>query len=268
MDDILLKNAAYWVDADVKTRIIMSTLILAVCYLLRWWLDDWIKPYLPTQIFLFGSIAIAVLYGYVPAVISLVVGWMLGLYYFVEPYGQLTPASIFDIVITVNEFAEGLAGIALIEYLQRTRYSRRLNLLVSESRYRSLLRLDNHRVHQQRQAGRALRQIADVFSHLDRALLLIDPDGRVHALPLFERMTQGAIPMEGNDWLDAVHVDNRQHIADETQSVIQGKKENCPVRFRFAGTAEGTAFIDCEFRSLPVGAHQHAFALLLKPQPA
>ena len=182
---MLLKNAAHWVDSSVKVRAVHTLLIVAACFLFRSAADNFLRPSLPTEIFVFGSLIVAFLYGYVPALVSLVAGWLLGLYFFVEPEGQLSSISALDLSLTANSLVTGLVGIGMIEYLQRTRYSKRLMLMVSESRYRSLLKLDNHRVHHQRQSTRALRQISDIFSHLDRVLVWFDHERKPWLQPLF-----------------------------------------------------------------------------------
>lgn len=246
---------------------LISLLIIAACFFVRSMLDDWLKPYFPTQFFFIGSILIAVLYGYLPASISLVVGWLLGIYYFIEPYGEFSAASTYDIIVTGNNFVTGIAGIVLVEYLQRTRYSRRLNLLVSESRYRSLLRLDNHRIHQQRQVNRAMHQISEFVVHLERALLVISPDREVQYLPGLTRLLSGRAAPREADWRGLIHSDDRDAVEVALQPVLEGQAVKCDLSFRLAGR-DPDLRVECEFRALPVGAHKTAYALTLKPTEA
>ena len=261
---MLLKNSARWVGTSVKTRLIRTALIVAACFLFRSTADDYLRPYLPTEIFLLGSLVVAFLYGYKPALISLVSGWLLGLYFFVEPEGQLSSISTLDLILTANSFVTGLAGIAMLEYLQRTRYSKRLMLMVSESRYRSLLKLDNHRVHHQRQSTRALRQISDIFSHLDRVLVLFDHERKPWLQPLFMESVNYSRGLPASQWLSLIHADDRARVEKGLSIVLDGLREFCNIRFRIAVGDDRFEELDCVCRSLMLSAHRHVFALVLK----
>lgn len=266
---MLLKNSARWVSASVGDRIVNTCAIVAGCYLIRWLLDGFLGSYLPTEIFLLGSLAVALLYGYVPAIASLVTGWLIGLFYFVEPQGQISPVSAFDMIVTADSFVMGLTGIVVLEYLQRTRYSMRLMLMVSESRYRSLLKLDNHRIHQQRQSTRALRQIGGMFAHLDRVLILFDQQHKPWLQPLFVELT--GVPLthcSAGDWLALIHADDRQRVEKDIATVVEGLREFRDIRFRLAGSGNQYRDMSCVCRSLVLSAHQRVFALVLKEPEA
>lgn len=267
MQTILLKNAHQWVDAPLRERIFNTSMIFFGALALRTALHSALESYLSVQFFLFGALLVSNLYGYVPALTCLLVGWVVGLFFFVVPYGEVSPISKFDVVLSLNYFVTGLLGIAGFEYLQRVRCSTRLMLAVSESRYRSLLRLDNHRLHQQRQSTRALRQVSDIFLNLDRALLLVNQDNKVFPLSLLTDITGQSVEGKEENWLLIVHVDDRLRVEDEIATVISGKRESLDVRFRLS--AEGGRFteIECVFRTLTLTAHKHVFALLLKPSP-
>ena len=262
---MLLKNSTRWVEMSRKKRIINTVLIVAACFLFRSAADNYLEHYLPTEVFLFGALVVAFLYGYVPALVSLVGGWMLGLYYFVEPYGQFAPVSTLDLAVTANNFITGLAGIAMLEFLQRTRYSKRLMLLVSESRYRSLLKLDNHRIHHQRQSTRALRQISDIFSHLDRLLILFDHERKPWLQPLFMAMIDNTLPAQpSSQWLSLVHADDKMRVEKDLSTVLDGLREFRNIRFRVATGGDRFGELDCVCRSLALSAHRHVYALVLK----
>ncbi len=263
MTDMLLKNAAHWVDHSVRVRAIHTVLIVAACFLFRSATDGFLRPYLPTEIFLFGSLVVAFLYGYAPALVSLVFGWLLGLYFFVEPEGQFAPVNTLDLILTANSFVTGLAGIGMLEYLQRTRYSKRLMLMVSESRYRSLLKLDNHRVHHQRQSTRALRQISDIFSHLDRVLILFDHERKPWLQPLFMQTINAPQTSPALSWLSLIHADDRSRVEKDLAFVLDGLREFRNIRFRIAVGEDRFEELDCVCRSLTLSANRHVFALVL-----
>ena len=262
---MLLKNSARWVNTSRKIRLLNTFIVVAACFLIRQALDGILKPYMPTEIFLVGSLIIAFLYGYVPGLIALVTGWLMGLYFFVEPYGELSAIDTLDLIVTADDFVIGLAGIAMIEFLQRTRYSMRLMLMVSDSRYRSLLRLDNHRIHHQRQSTRALRQISDIFSRLERVLVLFDQDRQSWPQPAFiARFTHQAGAPALPHWLSLVHADDRERVEKEVTVVLDGRREFRHIRFRTAGDGGQVEELDCVCRTLALGAQRSVFALVLR----
>lgn len=251
----------------MRQRILNTATIFFAALALRAVLQSALESYLPVQFFLFGALLVSNLYGYAPALVCLFAGWVVGLFFFVAPYGELSPVSKFDVVLSLNYFVTGLLGIAGFEYLQRVRCSTRLMLAISESRYRSLLRLDNHRLHQQRQATRALRQVNDIFLHLDRALLLVNQDNKFFSLPLLAEITGQVIESAEENWLVIVHADDRQRVDEELGTVLSGQRESRDVRFCLSTESGKFTEIDCVFRTLTLSAGKHVFALLLKPSP-
>ena len=249
------------------TRTLHTILIVFACFAIRWLFQDFLNPYLPTEFFFLGAMLVALRYGYIPGFISLSIGWLIGLYFFVEPYGQFTGISKSDIVLTVDDFVTGVAGIAVMEYLQRTRYSQKLMLMVSNSRYRSLLKLDNHRIHHQRQSSIALRQATELLIHIDRVLLFVDVNGQQQLLPLFANITGSMLGGTDVGWLESVHLDDRQYVEKETGMVRDGLRDTRELRFRLANGSEASAYVECIFRTIHLGSHKQVYALSLKPAP-
>jgi PAS domain-containing protein len=268
MATILLKNAHNWVDAPLETRIRNTFLAFLAEFALRWVLNDVLEPYLPVHFFLLGSLAVAVLYGYIPALVNLVVGWIAGLFFFVVPYGEWSEMSKFDVALSLNYLSSGLLGIGVIEYLQRVRCSTRLMLAISESRYRSLLRLDNHRLHQQRQSTKSLKQVADIFAHLDQTLLLVNQEKYCYCLPLYTELT-GESPSEDRELLYAVlHPDDQIQVRERLKEVFEGTRESQELSFRIRAADGSHKSVECVFRKLTLSAQKQVFALLLKRSAA
>ncbi len=267
---MLLKNSHLWVDASLRARYGYTALMLLVAFLVRYGLDQWLNPYMPTQFFLLSALLTALWFGYVPALISLVVGWLIGLYYFVEPYGQFSPANTYDLIVTFNDLASGVVGISVIEYLQRTRYSMRLMLTVSDSRYRSLLRLDNHRVHQQRLSNRSLRQMSEILSHLDRVLVLVDQDRHAIIQPLLIELAGlqlDNMARPSRNWLELVHAEERNKIEQDMATVMDGLRDSHDMQLRISAQDGEVVTLNCVFRALPLMTRRSVFAMMLKAGP-
>ncbi len=264
MKNTLLKNSRHWVDANLYTRTVNTLLIFALVFAMRWAVNDIVEFQYPVQLFLLSALLVTMLYGYVPALCVLMAGWFLGLFFFVPPFGEFSSVTKSDVIRTINYFVTGLSGIAVIEYLQRTRYSMRLMLAVSESRYRSLLRLDNHRLFQQRQSTRALRQVGDIFTRLEQVLLLISQSKKAFLFPLFRDITGRPRHQGESDWLGMLHAEDRPRVEKELSQVIDGFREHRDLQFRISTIDKGFVDVECEFRSLTMSAQKQVFALLLK----
>ena len=270
MQTIVLKNARLWVETPPLKRIIITLLSFLCSLVLRWGLSDILEAEVPVQFFLLDALLVSALYGYIPALICLLGGWMLCVYFFVVPYAEISSINKSDVFLALSYFLIGLFGIAVVEYLQRVRCSTRLMLAVSESRYRSLLRLDNHRLHQQRQTVRSLRQVSDIFSHLDQALLFTHQDGKFFSLPLLTKITGHTSNENELGWLYIVHADHRPRVERELASLMAGQRESCELHFKLSEpSVAGNQFtaLDCVFRVLTLSPQKQIYALFLKALP-
>ena len=137
--------------------------------------------------------------------------------------------------------------------------------MLSDSRYRSLLKLDNHRIHHQRQSVRALRQATELFEHINRVLLFIDTHGKQQSLPLFAAVIGHAHANTPANWLELVHTEDRLHVEKEVTIVLEGFRETRELRFRLATGNETFEYIECVFRTVHLGDQKRVYALSLKP---
>ena len=137
-------------------------------------------------------------------------------------------------------------------------------LMVSDSRYQSLLKLDNHRIHHQRQSLRVLRQATELFNHIDRVLLIVDTYGKQQVMPLFAAITGRLHVDTPANWLELVHIDDRPQVEKEVNIIVEGFRESRELRFRLAKGNESFEYVECVFRTLHLAGQQRVYALSLK----
>jgi K+-sensing histidine kinase KdpD len=96
----------------------------------------------PYKFYFFAATVLAYFFGYITASIYILVSSIYANLYFVPPFGvfTLTPQEAERFLINL---LFGAVAIFFIEILQRERYKTKLLLLVSESRYLTLLHRDN-----------------------------------------------------------------------------------------------------------------------------
>jgi len=131
-----------------------STWIVLVAFLIRYALQELIKPFAVFHFFMVACVIIVVRYGYKAAFASLIVSYALGSYFFVKPYGQFGEVMVADLIQAFNFFFVTAIAIVVIEKLQRTIYSQKLLLKVMTDRHRSMLYRKNELVNRLRDASK------------------------------------------------------------------------------------------------------------------
>ena len=134
-----INNEKNWAPLTPLKRYMFASLGILAVFLLEDYFFPILSTYYPYGIFRILGIFIAIFFGFRPALYTLVIGMLLGSYYFVAPRGEFTPPNQKDLIDWL--FWVGLyVGIyLLIEIIQRARYKNELLLRISESRYRTLL---------------------------------------------------------------------------------------------------------------------------------
>lgn len=141
-----INNAAYWCRLPLPVCYLISLATFFAVFALRWSLHPILGGTFPYQFFLLASYVVAFFLGAKPGLVIVVLGVISGNYYFVEPYGELTPLDWKDSLYLGNYLLSSLLVISSLEYLQRTRYQNELLLRVAQSRYEILLHRDNQRL--------------------------------------------------------------------------------------------------------------------------
>lgn len=141
-----INNIKNWSRFSKRQQYGLSTLGILLIFFVQDVLFPILADYYPYAIFRFFSIVIAIEFGFYPAMYALVVGSILGNYYFVPPRGEFTLPGEKDMLDWIVLFGATVLICYLVELFQRERYKSELLLKISESRYLSLLHRENHRM--------------------------------------------------------------------------------------------------------------------------
>jgi K+-sensing histidine kinase KdpD len=259
-----INNAKKWVPFSLPHRLFMTLLIISGVFILRYFLHAFLggrHAFLP---FLVAAQLIAYFYGYQFGLFSIVLGAGLAAYYFVPPYGAFTTLTRGDLIMLVGIFIAAVVSIILIEHLRRSRYSNRLLLMLSQSRYNCLLRLDNHRLHLQRRATRARHDLSDLLEQFGLVIFLQLPGGEVCLQNKFYELTGTTHGTDALNWHDFIDAADRQRIEALLQSEQPGRfiKHRLPVHFLDA--SGDRKLIDCIVQTFPLDSGKTAMALRLE----
>jgi K+-sensing histidine kinase KdpD len=242
----------------------MTLLITGGVFILRYILHAYLggrHAFLP---FLVAAQVIAFFYGYQFGFFALVLGAALGAYYFVPPYGAFTAPTGEDLIVLIGFFIGSSIAIILIEHLRRSRYSNRLLLMLSQSRYNCLLRLDNHRLHLQRRATRARQDLSDLLEHFGQVVLLLLPNGEVCLQNKFYELTGTTPAIDIADWQSFIDDSDKQRIAALLVPEQTGRFIKHRVPLHFTDTNDNRKLADCILQSFPLDSGKTAVALRLE----
>lgn len=239
----------------------MTLLITGGVFILRYIVHAYLggrHAYLP---FLVAAQVITFFYGFQFGFFALVLGSLLASYYFVKPYNTFTPPTFEDLIVLAGIFIAAGISIILIEHLRRSRYSNRLLLMLSQSRYNCLLRLDNHRLHLQRRATRARQDLSDLLEHFNQVILLQLPSGEICLQNKFYELT-GTTPDEHiQDWQHFIDEEDRQRISALLQPEHAGRFFKHRVHMHFTDTQGNRKLTDCILQTFPLDSGKTAIAL-------
>ena len=142
-----IKNDKRWSDYSVIHQYVIAIITLVIVYLITGYAFPIIAKTRPYSLFLIASYLIALQCGFKPAMFTLLCGFLIANYQFVEPIGHISlPDSTEDYVDIGVIILSTIAVLYMIDKYQRARYQNKLLLLVSESRQQILLHRENQRL--------------------------------------------------------------------------------------------------------------------------
>ena len=116
-----LQNAKRWASGRRGAYSMAVLALLAACAL-RSFLQPVLQDRSVFMTFLIAAFAIEYFFGLFPAAFTVVGGLVLGLYFFVPPYGTFLVPEVADLTFVFGYLVISIVGISIIESLQRSRY--------------------------------------------------------------------------------------------------------------------------------------------------
>ena len=238
----MLKNANRWAPIG-PAPFLVAALALAAAFALRFMLHPYVHGHFAFMFFTIAAFCVAGYAGIWPALLVVLGGIPLGIYFFVLPYDTWSGVQQEDLVRLTGNVSLSLVGIGLIEWLQRTKYEARLMRQVADTRADSLARaLENLQRAEEstRRSEERYRALASVVSrvwyvhHVDRHFEFVDDTFYEHT-----GLAPGAL--EGNGWFAAMHPDDVQPLIERWEQA----QADAPVDFDFRLRAKDGSY--CTF---------------------
>lgn len=138
-----IKNVKHWADSGPKAYFFaLLGIFLAFC--VRYSLHGFLQGSMPMTFFIINTVVIALLYGYKPSLLTVVISVPLASFFFVPPFDSYLLPTAQDAFLFCSYIFIALIAVVIIEWLQRERYRAVLISKVSDSRYRLLAKTSSH----------------------------------------------------------------------------------------------------------------------------
>lgn len=219
-----MKNAKNWCTFSRPVAYAAGVLVTAIVFAARYMLHSYVEPYAPFQAFLFGCIVVEYYFGLGPALLSLVLSLVLGIYYFIRPYESFAMVTRSDVIVVGNFVLISLFIIGLVEVLRRTLHANQLLLKVSQSRHLVSLFRENDRLFLSRKNANTASEVERLLAQFDGILLLQVNDSQFYPQALLYRLAPALSPAAGEQsgWLAAFHPDDHAALAKAFNHVRDG----------------------------------------------
>jgi K+-sensing histidine kinase KdpD len=226
-----IKNAKNWSTMPRPQAYLAAIAITLAAFGLRYLLHPHLAPQVPFQVFVVTSLLVEYLLGLGPALLSASLGLLLGVHFFIEPYGFSDGISRSDVIVTVNYAFVTLFAIGFVEYLQRTLYSNQMLLKVSQSRHKVSLQRENDRLYLAKKRAAAADALEKLFSEFDQVLLLKIGGGASYPQALLYRLCDDMPALANADAMAAFHPEDQVRLAEELAQVeYSGRRRQTQLR--------------------------------------
>lgn len=132
-----IKNSKRWSPPGTQGYF-LAILGVFLAFCVRFSLHTFLQGNLPMTIFIVNTIIIALIYGFGPSILTIILSIPLAFYFFVPPFNSYEPPTPQDGFVFISYILIAFIAVAIIERLQRERYKAILISKVSDSRYRLL----------------------------------------------------------------------------------------------------------------------------------
>ncbi len=231
-----LRNAKRWA-AGRGGGYPAAAAALFVATLVRMELHPIFQANSPFVTYLIGAFLIEFYFGLGPSLVVALGGVLIGVFFFVPPFGELLMPELGDLVFVIGYVVVALLGIVLIETLQRSRYELRLLREVAQARLEMLERSRVERADAIEVARTSDRRYRELAARASAVMYMRRLDGNFEYLnDEFYALTgldHGAL--DGETWARAVHPDDLAAQQSQWREVaMTGEEQESSFRIRGA----------------------------------
>jgi K+-sensing histidine kinase KdpD len=129
-----IKNAKTWAYRGFRAYFFaIGGVFVAFC--IRYSLHGFLQGNIPMTFFIMNTIAIALFFGYLPSLLTIVLSVPLAFFFFVPPFDSFDVPTPQDSFVFLSYILIAFVAVAIVEWLQRERYKAVLLSRVSQSNF-------------------------------------------------------------------------------------------------------------------------------------
>ena len=130
-------NSKRWPKSGPQTYI-FAIFGVFVAFCIRFSLHDFLQGNIPMTFFIMNTIVIALFFGYLPSLVTIVLSIPLAFFFFVPPFDSFDMPTPQDGFVFSSYIMIALIAVGIVEWLQRERYKAELMRRVSNSNFQLL----------------------------------------------------------------------------------------------------------------------------------
>jgi PAS domain S-box-containing protein len=235
LDGTKLRNAKRW--AAGRGGYLAACLALGFATFVRMVIHPAFESRSPFVTYVVAAFLVTFYFGFGPALLVVSGGLLIGIYYFVPPFGVIVTPEPGDVVIFAGYLIVVLLGIYIIEVLQRSRYELRLLREVAQARLEMLERSQSERALAVEAARRSDIRYHELAAQAREVLYMRRLDGHFEYFNdefyVLTGLEQGSL--DGDIWQRAVHPDDLAGLQNLWRDVaVSGERQASGFRVRGA----------------------------------
>ena len=132
-----IKNSKRWARGGAEAYF-FAVFGVFVAFSIRYSLHTFLQGNIPMTFFILNTILIALFYGYVPSLLTIVLSVPLAFFFFVPPFDSFDTPTPQDSFVFLSYILIAFIAVGVVEWLQRERYRAILLTNVSNSNFQLL----------------------------------------------------------------------------------------------------------------------------------
>lgn len=132
-----IKNSKRWAHSGIRAYF-FAIFGVFVAFSIRYSLHDFLQGNIPMTFFILNTIIIALFYGFIPSLLTILLSVPIAFFFFVPPFDSYDMPTPQDGFVFISYILIAFIAVAIVEWLQRERYKAVLISKVSDSNFRLL----------------------------------------------------------------------------------------------------------------------------------
>ena len=132
-----IKNSKRWAKSGLQAYF-FSIFGVFIAFSIRYSLQDFLQGNIPMTFFIMNTIIIALFYGYIPSLLTIILSVPIAFFFFVPPFDSYDMPTPQDGFVFISYILIAFIAVGVVEWLQRERYKAVLISKVSDSNFRLL----------------------------------------------------------------------------------------------------------------------------------